>query len=67
MKPKQMIKMTVNILMTVSLLLLMAYTLVGEAAHEWIGIALFVLFIFHHILNNKLATQNLRRYKQRNR
>lgn len=53
MKPKQMIKMTVNILMTVSLLLLMAYTLVGEAAHEWIGIALFVLFIFHHILNSR--------------
>lgn len=31
--------------------LLMAYSLVGEAAHEYLGIGMFLLFIAHHILN----------------
>lgn len=31
----------------------MPYELVGQAAHEWIGIGIFVLFIVHHILNGK--------------
>ena len=39
-------------LMTAVLLLLMAYSLVGEAAHEWLGVGMGVLFIIHHILNN---------------
>ena len=39
--------------MTAALLLLMAHSLVGEAAHEWLGISMFALFIFHHILNVK--------------
>ena len=39
--------------MTVMLLFLMAYGLIGEAAHEWLGIGMFVLFIAHHILNRK--------------
>ena len=39
-------------LMTAVLLLLMAYSLVGEAAHEWLGIGMGVLFIIHHVLNN---------------
>lgn len=37
--------------MTAALLLLMGYQLWGEAAHEWIGTGMFVLFILHHILN----------------
>ena len=53
MKPKQIMKIAVDILMTVVLLLLMAYSLVGEAAHEWLGVGMFVLFVLHHILNNK--------------
>lgn len=52
MKPKQTFKIVIDILMTVLLLLLMAYSLVGEKAHEWLGIGMFVLFILHHILNN---------------
>lgn len=44
-------KLAVDTAMTAALLLLMAYGLVGEAAHEWIGIGMFVLFILHHILN----------------
>ena len=51
MKPKQIIKMAIDIMMTVVLLFLMAYALVGEAAHEWLGMSMFVLFIVHHILN----------------
>ena len=30
---------------------LMAYSLVGEIAHEWIGMGMFLLFLIHHILN----------------
>ncbi len=39
--------------MSVSMLLLMAYGLVGEAAHEWIGMGMFALFVAHHILNHR--------------
>ena len=60
MKSKQIWKMTVDILMTAILLLLMAYSLVygsspavGEAVHEWLGVAMFVLFVLHHFLNRK--------------
>lgn len=37
--------------MTILLLGLMAYHLWGEAAHEWIGAGMLVLFIAHHLLN----------------
>lgn len=43
MKPKMILKLAVDIGMTAALLLLMAYELVGQAAHEWIGIGMFVL------------------------
>lgn len=52
-KPKQILKIITDIAMTVLLLLLMAYSLVGEKAHEWLGIGMFVLFILHHVLNNR--------------
>lgn len=38
--------------MTVILLLLMAYSLIGEMWHECLGIGMFVLFVLHHMLNN---------------
>ena len=53
MKQKTILKIVVDIGMTVMLLFLMAYGLIGEAAHEWLGIGMFVLFITHHILNRK--------------
>ena len=37
--------------MVLLLPLLMAYSLVGEAAHEYLGIGMVLLFIGHHILN----------------
>ena len=53
MKPILKIKIAVDAAMSVSMLLLMAYGLVGEAAHEWIGMGMFTLFVAHHILNRK--------------
>ena len=29
----------------------MGYKFWGEAPHEWVGVGIFLLFIFHHILN----------------
>ena len=49
-------KMTIDILMVVVLLLLMAYSLVGECAHEIIGIGMFALFLAHHVVNRKWWT-----------
>ena len=53
MKPTMKCKLAVDAAMTVALLLLMAYGLVGEAAHEWLGMGMFALFLAHHVLNRK--------------
>ncbi len=53
MKTKQIVKILTNVSMTVLLLLLMAYSIIGEAAHEWLGVGIFLLFVLHHILNLK--------------
>lgn len=44
-------KWITDLAMAVLLLLLMAYSLVGEVLHEWMGIAMLVLFVLHHIWN----------------
>ncbi len=51
MKPKQTVKVCVDIAMTLGLLFLMGYHLWGDTAHEWAGAGIFVLFLCHHILN----------------
>ena len=53
MKPNMILKIIVDVLMTVALLFLMTYERIGEAAHEWLGVGMFTLFIIHHILNRK--------------
>lgn len=53
MKPKMMFKLGVDVVMIALLPCLMAYTLIGEVAHEWMGAAMFVLFILHHALNGQ--------------
>lgn len=58
MKLKQIIKIAVDIAMTITLLFLMTYELIGQISHEWIGIGMFLLFIAHHILNGRW-TKNL--------
>ena len=47
------LRMIINTSMTVALLCLMSYSLIGELAHEIIGTAMFVLFTFHHVLNRR--------------
>lgn len=51
MKKKQIIKVVVDICMTILLFVLMAFHYVGLQWHEIIGAAMLVLFILHHILN----------------
>lgn len=51
MKPKAILKIVIDILMTLALLFLMGYQFWGDAAHEWAGTGMFLLFIAHHILN----------------
>mgnify|MGYP002524626023 CR=1 FL=1 len=48
---KKYIRILVDCGMVLLLPLLMAYSLVGEAAHEYLGIGMVLLFIGHHILN----------------
>lgn len=51
MKTSFKIRIAADMAMILLLPILMAYSLVGEAAHEWIGITMFLLFILHHALN----------------
>ncbi|AKG34812.1 DUF4405 domain-containing protein [Paenibacillus durus] len=53
MTPRRTFQIIMDITMTAMLPVLMAYALVGETAHEWVGFAMFVLFIVHNILNRK--------------
>ena len=53
MNKKLVIRIVTDVLMTISLLLLMPYSLLSETAHEWIGMAMLILFIFHHVLNRR--------------
>lgn len=53
MKPVMKVKISIDAAMTLALLLLMAYGLVGEAAHEWIGMGMFALSVVHHVLNRR--------------
>lgn len=53
MKPILKVKIAVDAAISASMLLLMAYGLVGETAHEWIGVGMFALFAAHHVLNRR--------------
>ena len=53
MKPKAVIKLAVDVFMTLALLFLMGYQFWGEAPHEWVGAGLFLLFVAHHLLNGR--------------
>ena len=43
--------MAADALMVLLLPVLMAYSLVGETAHELLGLAMFALFVCHHLLH----------------
>ena len=59
--PKQVrIKIIVDLLMTVLLMLLMAFELIGREEHEWLGVGMFAAFVVHHILNRKWTAHLLK-------
>ncbi len=53
MRLKQILRMVTALLMTALMVALMAYALTGQFIHEWLGVAVFFLFVLHHILNLK--------------
>ena len=53
MKPKIKVKIGIDIAMTILLIMLMSYELIGQSTHEWIGMIMFLLFIMHHVLNHR--------------
>lgn len=53
MTRKMKLKLSVDFVMTLLLLLQMAYLLIGNTAHEWTGAAMLTLFILHNGLNLK--------------
>lgn len=57
MKKQFLCKIMIDLAMTVLLLFLMARQITGDAAHEWLGAGMFVLWIVHHILNRKWYTR----------
>lgn len=56
MTKKAIMKISVDVLMTVALLFLMTYNMLGDAFHEWLGAGMLVLFLLHHILNFKWSS-----------
>lgn len=59
--PKQtVIKIVVDLILTVLLMLLMAFELIGREAHEWLGVGMFAVFVVHHILNRKWTAHLLK-------
>lgn len=53
LKSNVIVKRIVDVALTVTLLLLMAFQVTEQLAHEWLGITMFVLTIIHQILNRK--------------
>lgn len=53
MQTKMKMKTGIDLLMTVLLILLMAYQITGQELHEWFGTGMLVLFLVHNILNIK--------------
>ena len=51
MAVRQKLRILMDMVMAILLLPLMAYSLVGETAHEWLGTAMGILFLGHHALN----------------
>jgi len=56
MKTKTIVKRVIDLALTVTLLLLMAFQVTEQFAHEWLGVTMFALMIVHQILNRKFYT-----------
>ena len=53
MKKSTVAKRIIDVALTVTLLLLMAFQVTEQLAHEWLGITMFALTVAHQILNRK--------------
>lgn len=51
MRIKQKIRIYVDFAMILLMPCLMAYSLISGKMHEWLGLAMFLLFFAHHLLN----------------
>lgn len=51
MNTKMIFKICVDFAMTVILVLLMAFEMIGRSMHEWLGAVMFLLFMIHHYFN----------------
>jgi hypothetical protein len=51
MKPKMIFKLSIDLAMTVLLLVQMAFQVTGQTSHEWTGAVMIALFLTHNILN----------------
>ena len=49
-------KIILDIIMTILLIVVMGYHLWSNFVHEWLGVILCLLFIWHHIWNRKWYT-----------
>lgn len=56
MKSNIIVKRVIDVALTVTMLLLMAFQVTQQLAHEWLGIAMFALTIVHQILNRIFYT-----------
>ena len=50
---KKTIRIVIDTAMIIMLPILMAYSLISDVMHEYLGIAMFILFVVHHIFNRK--------------
>ena len=53
MENKQKVKTIIDLVMSITLLLLMFFQITGQQAHEYLGIMMLVLFLGHNVLNRK--------------
>lgn len=51
MKAKRKVKILTDLLMTATLIFLMAYQVTGTQFHEWLGAGMLALFLCHNVLN----------------
>lgn len=51
MGTKLIARIIIDFAMTLLLLCVYSYRITGDAAHEWIGVCVFVLFIAHNVIN----------------
>ena len=56
MKTKTIVKRVIDIALTVTLLLLMAFQVTEQLAHEWLGVTMLALTVVHQILNRRFYT-----------